>query len=204
MAISTSEREHVTLSIDMERLIQERVDELAGERIEQLVAQRVADAMKKDPCKNTVAIIASKGTLDMAYPPLILASAAAAMGEDVAVFFTFYGLNIVKKGGVDHLQVAPIANPAMPMPMPNILGMLPGMTPLATWMMKSQYFAKHNVATIQELLDQCRELGVKLIACQMTMDVFGLKADDLIDGVEVGGAATFLNFAGDAHTTLFI
>jgi peroxiredoxin family protein len=204
MAISTSEREHVTLTVDMERLIQERVDELAGERIEHLVTQRVADAMKKDHCKNKVAIIASKGTLDMAYPPLILASAAAAMGEDVEVFFTFYGLNIVKKGGVDHLQVAPIANPAMPVPMPNILGMLPGMTPLATWMMKSQFFAKHNVATIQELLDQCRELGVKLIACQMTMDVFGLKAKDLIDGVEVGGAATFLNFAGEAHTTLFI
>jgi len=204
MAISASEREHLTLTVDMERLIRERVDELAGARIEQLVEQRVAEAMKRDPCKNPVAIIASKGTLDMAYPPLILASAAAAMGEDVAVFFTFYGLNIVKKGGVERLQVAPIANPAMPVPMPNILGMLPGMTPLATWMMKSQYFAKHNVATIQELLDQCRELGVKLIACQMTMDVFGLKAEDLIDGVEVGGAATFLNFAGEAHTTLFI
>ena len=204
MASSISEREHVTLTADMEQLIQARVDELAGERIEQLVAQHVAEAMKKDPCKNKVAIIASKGTLDMAYPPLILASAAAAMGEDVEVFFTFYGLNIVKRSGVEHLQVAPIANPAMPVPMPNIIGMLPGMTPLATWVMKSQYFAKHHVATIQELLDQCRELGVKLIACQMTMNVFGLKADDLIDGVEIGGAATFLNFAGEAHTTLFI
>jgi len=194
------------LTVEMEQLLQERVDALAGERIEQLVAQRVADAMKKDPCKNKVAIIASKGTLDMAYPPLILASAAAAMGEEVAVFFTFYGLNIVKKGGASKLQVAPIANPAMPMPMPmpNILGMLPGMTPLATWMMRTQYFAKHHVATIQELLDQCRELGVKLIACQMTMDVFGLTADDLLAGIEVGGAATFLNVAGEAHTTLFI
>src|SRR5215469_8459478 len=152
MAISTTEREHVLLTADMEQLIQERVDELAGERIEQLVAQRVAAAMKKDPAKNKVAIIASKGTLDMAYPPLILASAAAAMGEDVEVFFTFYGLNMVKKGGVEHLQVAPIANPAMPVPMPNILGMLPGMTPLATWMMRTQFFAKHNVATIPELL----------------------------------------------------
>lgn len=204
MIASTSAREHDALTAGMERLIQERVNELAGERIEQLVTQRIADAMKQDPCKNKVAIIASKGTLDMAYPPLILASAAAAMGEDVSVFFTFYGLNIVKKGGADHLQVAPIANPAMPVPMPNIVGMLPGMTPMATWMMKSQYFAKHHVASIQDLLDQCRELGVKLIACQMTMDVFGLKAEDLIDGVEVGGAATFLNFAGEAHTTLFI
>jgi peroxiredoxin family protein len=204
MAISTSEREHVTLSVDIEQLIQERVDELASERIEQLVTQHVASAMKKDPCKNKVAIIASKGTLDMAYPPLILATAAAAMGEEVEVFFTFYGLNIIKKGGAKKLQVAPIANPAMPVPMPNIFGMLPGMTPMATWMMRTQYFAKHHVATIEELLDQCNELGVKLIACQMTMDVFGLKADDMLDGVEVGGAATFLNFAGEAHTTLFI
>jgi peroxiredoxin family protein len=204
MAISTNEREHVTLSLDIERLIQERVEELASERIEQLVAQRVASALKNDPCKNKVAIIASKGTLDMAYPPLILASAAAAMGEEVEVFFTFYGLNIIKKGGAEHLQVAPIANPAMPVPMPNILGMLPGMTPAATWMMRSQYFAKHNVATIPELIQQCQDLGVKFIGCQMTMDVFGLKAEDLIAGVEVGGAATFLNFASDAHTTLFI
>jgi peroxiredoxin family protein len=204
MPAPAADREHMTLTVDMERLIRERVDVLAGERIEQLVAARVTEAMQHDPCKNKIAIIASKGTLDMAYPPLILASAAAAMGEDVEVFFTFYGLNIIKKGGAEGLQVAPIANPAMPVPMPNILGMLPGMTSLATWMMKSQFFGKHNVATIQELLDQCRELGVKLIGCQMTMDVFGLTADDLIDGVEVGGAATFLNFASQAHTTLFI
>src|ERR671922_78232 len=99
-----------------------------------------------------LAIIASKGTLDMAYPPLILATAAAAMDMEVELFFTFYGLNIIKKGGADHLKVAPIANPAMPVPMPNILGMLPGMTPMATWMMKSLYFGRHNVATIDELL----------------------------------------------------
>ena len=204
MTIGSIETETAPLSADIDQRIQRRIDELVGDRLNQLVEQRVAEEMKKDPAKNTVAIIASKGTLDMAYPPLILASAAAAMGEDVSVFFTFYGLNIVKKGGVDHLKVAPIANPAMPVPMPNIIGMLPGMTPMATWMMKSRYFGKHNVATIQELLDQCRELGVKLIACQMTMDVFGMKADDLIDGVEVGGAATFLGFANEAHTTLFI
>jgi peroxiredoxin family protein len=204
MATITQDWEHMTLTVDMENLIRERVDELAGERINQLVAERVADAMKKDPCKNKVAIIASKGTLDMAYPPLILATAAAAMGEEVEVFFTFYGLNIIKKGGARQLQVAPIANPAMPVPMPNILGMLPGMTPMATWMMKTMFFGKHNVATIEELLEQCKEVGVKLIACQMTMDVMGIKREDLLDEVEVGGAATFLNFAGEAHTTLFI
>ncbi len=204
MTISANAPEQIVRDVEIERLVNERVDALARERLDQLVNERVAAAMKRDPAKNTVAIIASKGTLDMAYPPLILASAAAAMGEEVEVFFTFYGLNIIRKGGAEHLQVAPVANPAMPVPMPNILGMLPGMTPAATWMMRTQYFARHNVATIQELIQQCQDLGVKFIGCQMTMDVFGLKAEDLIEGVEVGGAATFLNFASQAHTTLFI
>lgn len=204
MTIPANTPELITQNAEIERLVSERVDTLVSERLDQLVNERIAKAMKRDQAKNTVAIIASKGTLDMAYPPLILATAAAAMGEEVQIFFTFYGLNIIKKGGAERLQVAPIANPAMPVPMPNILGMLPGMTPMATWMMRSQYFAKHNVATIQELIQQCRDLGVKFIGCQMTMDVFGMKATDLIEGVEVGGAATFLNFASQAHTTLFI
>jgi peroxiredoxin family protein len=204
MAIPTVEREHETLTLDMEQLIRDRVDELATERIEQLVHERVDEAMKKDPAKRKVAIIASKGTLDMAYPPLILATAAAALDMEVELFFTFYGLNIIKKGQAEKLQVAPIANPAMPVPMPNIIGMLPGMTPAATWMMKNLYFGKHHVATIGELLEQCKELGVKLIACQMTMDVLGFKREELLDEVEVAGAATFLAFAREAHTTLFI
>ena len=204
MAIPTADKEHVTLTLDMEELIRERVDELATGRIEQLVRERVDEAMKKDPAKRKVAIIASKGTLDMAYPPLILATAAAALDMEVELFFTFYGLNIIKKGEADKLQVAPIANPAMPVPMPNIIGMLPGMTPAATWMMKNLYFGKHHVATIGELLEQCKELGVKLIACQMTMDVLGFKREELLDEVEVAGAATFLAFAREAHTTLFI
>ena len=193
-----------TLTPEAEQLIKSRVDALVGEQIDRQVAEQVAAAMKKDPAKNKVAIIASKGTLDMAYPPLILASAAAAMGEDVTVFCTFYGLNMLKKGGAKHLQVAPIANPAMPVPMPNIIGMLPGMTPMATWMMKSQFFAKHHVAPLEDLLQECLDLGVKFIACQMTLDVMGIKAEELIDGVEIGGAATFINFANDAHITLFI
>ena len=204
MAIPTVDREHVTLTLDMEQLIRERVDELSTARIDQLVCERVDEAMKKDPAKRKVAIIASKGTLDMAYPPLILATAAAALDMEVELFFTFYGLNIIKKGQADKLQVAPIANPAMPVPMPNIIGMLPGMTPAATWMMKNLYFGKHHVATIGELLEQCKELGVKLIACQMTMDVLGFKREELLDEVEVAGAATFLAFAREAHTTLFI
>jgi peroxiredoxin family protein len=204
MAIPTVDKERVTLTLDMEQLIRDRVDELTTERIEQLVRKRVDEAVKKDPAKRKVAIIASKGTLDMAYPPLILATAAAALDMEVELFFTFYGLNIIKKGEADKLQVAPIANPAMPVPMPNIIGMLPGMTPAATWMMKNLYFGKHNVATIGELLEQCKELGVKLIACQMTMDVLGFKREELLDEVEVAGAATFLAFAREAHTTLFV
>jgi peroxiredoxin family protein len=204
VAINAPDKERMTLTVDMEHLIRERVDTIVGERIEQMVAGSVAEAMKRDPAKRRVAIIASKGTLDMAYPPLILATAAAALDMEVELFFTFYGLDIIKKGGAAKLKIAPIANPAMPVPMPNILGMLPGMTPIATWMMKNLYFGKHNVATIEELLQQAQELDVKLIACQMTMDVLGIKAKDLIDGVEVAGAATFLAFARQAHTTLFI
>lgn len=141
-----------------------------------------------------LAIIAAHGTLDAAYPPFILATAAAAMDMEVAIFFTFYGLNILKKGAIDKLKVAPIANPAMPIPVPNILGMLPGMTAVATGMMNS-WMKKAKVAKLSELLAMSKELGVRLIGCQMTMDVMGIKKEDLIDGLEIGGAATFLEFA---------
>jgi peroxiredoxin family protein len=146
-----------------------------------------------------LAIIAGHGTLDAAYPPLILATAAAAMDMEAAIFFTFYGLEILKKGKADKLQVSPIANPAMPQPIPgisvpNILGMLPGMTAVATAMMNS-WMSKAKVAKVSELLELAKESGVRLIACQMTMDVMGIKKEDLIDGVEIGGAATFLQFA---------
>ncbi len=191
------------LSPDMEQLIDQRVEALVAQRLDKLVKDRVAQAMKRDPARRKVAIIASKGTLDMAYPALILATTAAAMDAETQIFFTFYGLNILKKKGADKLQIAPIANPAMPVPMPNILGMLPGMTPLATKMMKGM-FSKHNVVSVSELLRQAIELDVKLIACQMTMDVMGIKREDLIDGIEFGGAAMFLSFASGAHTSLFI
>ncbi len=148
-----------------------------------------------------LAIIALHGTLDAAYPPLILATAAAAMDMEAAIFFTFYGLEIIKKGNADKLQVAPLANPAMPQPIPgisvpNILGVLPGMTAVATAMMNS-WMKKANVAKLSELLEMAVESGVRLISCQMSMDVMGIKKEDLIDGVEVGGAATFLEFASE-------
>jgi peroxiredoxin family protein len=154
-----------------------------------------------DETSKRLAIIAVHGTLDLAYPPFILATAAASMDMEVAIFFTFYGLEILKKGKIDKLKVAPIANPAMPVPMPNVLGMLPGMTAMATLMM-NKWMKKAKVAKLSELLALSQELGVRLIACQMTMDVMGIKKEDLIDGLEFGGAATFLEFASRNAVTL--
>lgn len=150
-------------------------------------------------------IIASKGTLDMAYSPLILATTAAAMDVDVTIFFTFYGLEIIKKGNADKLKVSPLGNPAMPMPLPipTLVASLPGMETMATAMMKSM-FNKHGVATIGQLLDIAKESGVKLIACQMTMDVMGVKPSDIIDGVEFGGAAMWLDAAAESQINLFV
>ena len=124
---------------------------------------------------------------------------------DASIFFTFYGLNVIHKDFERKLKVSPIGNPAMPMPMPmpNFVMEIPGMGPMATHMMKSMFKGK-NVATIRELLESGQELGVRLIACQMTMDVFGYTQDDFIDGVEFGGAAAFLGEARQAHVTLFI
>jgi peroxiredoxin family protein len=159
-----------------------------------------SQAQKPQTAKR-LAIIALHGTLDMAYPPLILATAAAAMDMEVTIFFTFYGLDIIKKDNADHLKVAPIANPAMPVPVPNIVGMLPGMTFMATAMMNN-WMKKAHVAKLSELLEMAQEMGVKLVACQMSMDVMGIHKEDLIDGLEIGGAATFLDFASQNAVTL--
>ena len=151
-----------------------------------------------------MAIIASKGTLDMAYPPLILATTAAALGYEVQVFFTFYGLQLLRRD-LSHIKISPLANPAMPMPMPMpvIVSVLPGMESMATMMMK-QKIKKHGVASLDELRALCLEADVKLIACQMTIDLFEFDKTEFIDGIEYGGAATFLEFAGNADITLFI
>ena len=166
--------------------------------------------------KKRMALIASKGTLDWAYPPFILASTGAAMEMEVGVFFTFYGLTLLKKEISP--KVSPHSNPAMPMkmpfgpdgfqqiewPIPNILtGNMPGFETVATSLMK-QTFQKKGVATIEELRDICIESEVKLIGCQMTMDVFGFSKDDFIDGVDIGGAATFLEFAAEADIQMFV
>jgi len=179
-------------------------------QIQQYVDQRVQEALKAaglvpgaPPRRNRMAIVASKGTMDMAYMPLILGSTAGAMEMEVAIFFTFYGLQIIHKKNNKKLKVAPIANPAMPMPVPNIVGMLPGMTAMATMMMKS-WMAKEKVPSIPELLGMCQEAGVKILACQMSMDVLGIKKEDLVDGVECVGAGTYIGYASEAAITLFV
>lgn len=173
--------------------------------VRRIVREEIQLAMKKDPATRKACIIASKGTLDFAYPPLILATAAAAANIEASIFFTFYGLNIIRKDFETLLKVSPVANPGMPMPvsMPDIVMALPGMEWMATKMMKSM-FRKKGVARIRELLDAARELNVRLIACQMTMDVFGYRQQEFIDGVEFGGAAAFLSEARKAHITLFV
>lgn len=120
------------------------------------------------------------------------------------IFFTFYGLTLLKKD-ISDLKVSPLGNPGMPMPMPmpNLLQILPGMESMATMMMQ-QKIANKGVASIEDLRTACLEAGVKFIACQMTMDLFDFKAEDLIEDIELGGAATFFEFAGESDVNLFI
>jgi peroxiredoxin family protein len=154
-----------------------------------------------------LAIIATKGSLDWAYPPLILASTAAALGYEVQVFFTFYGLQLLKKK-LD-LKVTPLGNPGMPMPggmeklMPVLVTALPFMESIMTAMMKAK-MKKKGVASIEELRDLCQEAEVKFIACQMTVDLFDLEQAEFIDGIEYAGAAAFFQFAGESDICLYI
>lgn len=150
-----------------------------------------------------LAIIATKGTLDWAYPPFILASTAAALGYETEIFFTFYGLQLLKKNL--NLQVSSLGNPGMPMPMPVpvLLQALPGMQSMMTMMMKQKMKSK-GVASLEELRELCVEAEVKLIACQMTVDLFEMDTKEFVDGVEYGGAATFFEFAGESDICLYI
>ena len=150
-----------------------------------------------------MAIIATKGTLDWAYPPFILASTAAALGYEVQIFWTFYCLQCLKKDL--NLQVTSLGNPGMPMPMPMpvVIQALPGMQSMMTMMMKQKMKSK-GVASVEDLRELCIEADVKMVACQMTVDLFDMNPSEFIDGVEFGGAATFFEFAGEADITLYI
>ena len=164
-----------------------------------------------------IAIIATKGTLDWAYPPFILASTAAALGYQVQMFFTFYGLQLLRRDLSD-LKVSPLGNPGMPMKMPfgpkwfrdvnwnipnAVQSLVPGYEALATTLMK-RTIANNGVASIPELRELCVEAEVKLIGCQMTVELFGFDHADFIDNIEYGGAATFFEFAGESDICLFI
>jgi len=153
-------------------------------------------------------IIVTKGSLDWAYPPFILATTAAALGVEATMFFTFYGLPLLLKK-LD-LQISALGNPAMKMPLlgqhiglPNLVAALPGADATATVMMKN-LIKKKGVASIEELRGVAIESGVKLIACQMTMALFEYSTDDMISGVELGGAATYIEAALKSNINLFI
>jgi peroxiredoxin family protein len=158
--------------------------------------------------QKTMTVIVTKGSLDWAYPPFILATTAAAMGVDVTMFFTFYGLPLLLKK-LD-LQVSPLGNPAMKMPMlgmhvgmPNIVAAIPGVEAAASVMMKN-LIKKKGVASIEELREAAIESDVKLVACQMTMDLFEYDTKDMIEGVTIGGAATYMERALNSNLNLFI
>ena len=196
----------------LDDLIKRRLDELLPQKLEEKLAEL---REKKTP---SMTIIATKGTLDWAYPPFILSSTAAALGWNVSVFFTFYGLQLLRKD-LSHLKVSPLGNPGMPMKMPfgpdwfksinwnipnAVQSIVPGFETVATTLMK-QTIRNKGVASVEELRQMAIEAGVKLIGCQMTVDLFGFTRDDFIPEVkEYVGAATVLPLARDADVTLFI
>jgi peroxiredoxin family protein len=170
----------------------------------------MAQKMESTPTPKAkgMSLIVTKGTLDWAYPPFILATTASAMGFDVHMFFTFYGLPLLLKD-LD-LKLSPLGNPAMKMPLggmhlglPNAASMIPGMDAAASTMMRN-LMNKKGVASIQELRDLALESGVKMIACQMTMDLFEYRLEDMVEGPEIAGAATYIERASACDINLFI
>jgi peroxiredoxin family protein len=155
------------------------------------------------PARKRLALVASKGTLDQAYPPLILATTAASLGWEVGIYFTFYGLDILHKDRVEKLKVASLANPAGPIQLPNALGALPGATKAATKIMK-KWMRDARMPDVTEFIEMARGLDVTFFACSTTMGVMGVDEADLIEGCEIAGAAAFLDFASSADVQLFI
>jgi len=191
------------------------IDDLIRQRLDEILPQKLQEIQEsKTP---SMAIIATKGTLDWGYPPFILASTAAALGWDVTIFFTFYGLQLVKKD-ISDLKISPLGNPGMPMKMPfgpdwfksinwnipNIVQAgIPGFENLATSLME-QTIKNNGVAPLAELRELSQEAGVKFVVCQMTVELFGFNHEDFVDGMDYVGAASFLPVAQTADVTLFI
>ena len=184
----------------------QEVDVMSSEA--QVVQDAVSAAPVAVPEEKSMSIIVTKGSLDWAYPPFILATTAAAMGLPVTMFFTFYGLPLLLKK-LD-LQVTAAGNPAMKMPMmgahmglPNLVTAIPGVDAACSVMMKN-LIKKKGVASIDELRELAVEAEVRMIGCQMTMDLFEYDKEDMIDGIDIGGAATYIEVASKAHINLFI
>jgi peroxiredoxin family protein len=196
----------------IDAIIKQRLDEILPAKLEEKLQEREA---ARTP---SMTIIATKGTLDWAYPPFILSSTAAALGWDVSVFFTFYGLQLLKKD-ISNLKISPLGNPGMPMKMPfgpawfrkmnwnipNVVqAAIPGFESVATSLMQKT-IRNNGVATIADLRSLALEGGVKMIGCQMTVDLFGFTHEDFIPEVkDYCGAATFLPMAQKADVSLFI
>jgi peroxiredoxin family protein len=192
------------------------LDELIKQRLDEILPQKLAEL--KDNKTPSMTIIATRGTLDWGYPPFILSSTAAALGWDVSVFFTFYGLQLLKKD-ISGLKVSPLGNPGMPMKMPfgpqwfkdinwnipnAVQSIIPGYEALATSLMRKT-IKNNGVADLAELRGLSLEAGVNFIACQMTVDLFGFNHDDFIPEVkEYVGAASFLPMAKDSDVSLFM
>jgi len=156
----------------------------------------------------SMSLIVTKGTLDWAYPPFILATTAAAMDVEVTMFFTFYGLPLLKKD-LD-LKFTPLGNPAMQMPVmgahlsiPNMLAMLPGVG-AASGRMMEKMIQKNGVASIEDLREAAVISDVRMIGCQMTLDLFEYPRSEMIDEMEIGGAATYMERALKSDINLFI
>ncbi|WP_254766722.1 DsrE/DsrF/DrsH-like family protein [Salinilacihabitans rarus] len=177
-----------------EDALRARVEEL-DDRLAELEAA-TGDEQKK------MTIVATKGSFDMAYPPLILASTAAAFGWEVVVFHTFWGLDILHEEKSKNLKLSAVGNPNMPMP--NALAALPGMDSMATKMMQKR-IDENGTATIEELIELSLESGVDLQACQMTIELMEYDEDDFYDGVTTGvGAATALQHMAESDVQLLV
>lgn len=149
-----------------------------------------------------LALVASKGTLDQAYPSLILATTAASLGWEAGIYFTFHGLDIIHRKRNGRLKVASVGNPAGPVQLPTLLGAVPGATRAATKVMK-RWMSRSNMPEVTEFLEMAQGLGVRFFACSTTMGVMGVAEDDLIPGCDIAGAAAFLDYAADADVQLF-
>ncbi len=180
--------------------LRERIDELESTVAE--LAEFADTATADDDGQKKMTLIATKGTLDMAYPPLILASTAAAFDWEVVVFHTFWGLDILHEKKSRNLQLSSVGNPNMPVP--NIIGAIPGMDRMTTRMMNKR-IADNDTATIEELVELSLDMGVELQACQMTIDLMEYDDDDFYEGVTTGvGAATALRHLGESDVQLMI